>query len=178
MWFECRNCVCIYFSIIVFGIIYNFCCKISVDCTYTVLIKKFEIQSNFGRRVVLVRLILFGQRQRSTLWQGVHTRVLCIRWVHGCIPNSVHHIRHGHLPNVPENEPFLLKELIQAVLTPERTRISNNKVFKIIWNNMVVLFFGLGLNHSSNVTVFCLHINEVVGVILLLILIKLPSEKM
>ena len=98
MWFECRNCVCIYFSIIVFGIIYNFCCKISVDCTYTVLIEKFEIRSNFGRRVVLVRLILFGQRQSSG--RRVQGR-LCIRWVHGCIPNSVHRNRHVHLPNGP-----------------------------------------------------------------------------
>ena len=72
--------------------------KISVDCTYTVLIEKFEIRSNFGRRVVLVRLILFGQRQSSG--RRVQGR-LCIRWVHGCIPNSVHRNRHVHLPNGP-----------------------------------------------------------------------------
>ena len=67
-------------------------------------------------RVIRFSLInwymMVGQGRKVPL--QVHTRVLYIRWVRDCIPNSVHHIRHGHLPIVPGNEPFCLKKLIQA----------------------------------------------------------------
>ena len=56
--------------------------------------------------------MMVGQGHKVPLL--VHTRVLYIRWVRDCIPNSVHHIRHEHLPIVPGNEPFRLKKLIQA----------------------------------------------------------------
>ena len=70
-------------------------------------------------RVIRCSLInwymMVGQGRKVPLL--VHTRVLHMRWVRDCIPNSVHHIRHGHLPIVPGNEPFCLKKLIQAVLS-------------------------------------------------------------
>ena len=80
--------------------------------------------------------MMVGQGRKVPLL--VHTRVLYIRWVRDCIPNSVHRNHHGHLPIVPGNEPFCLKKLILAVLTPELTLISNNTVFKITQNNMIV----------------------------------------
>ena len=67
-------------------------------------------------RVIRCSLInwymMVGQGRKVPLL--VHTRVLHMRWVRDCIPNSVHHIRHGHLPIVPGNEPFRLKKLTQA----------------------------------------------------------------
>ena len=70
-------------------------------------------------RVIRCSLInwymMVGQGRKVPLL--VHTRVLHMRWVRDCIPNSVHHIRHGHLPIVPGNEPFCLKKLTQAVLS-------------------------------------------------------------
>ena len=59
--------------------------------------------------------MMVGQGRKVPLL--VHTWVLHMRWVRDCIHNNVHHIRHGHLPIVPGNEPFRLKKLIQAVLS-------------------------------------------------------------
>ena len=56
--------------------------------------------------------MMVGQGRKVPLL--VHTRVLYIRWVRDCIPNSVHRNRHGHLPIVPVNEPFRLKKLTQV----------------------------------------------------------------
>ena len=51
-----------------------------------------------GRIQGLFPQFQLGQRLHDKYYGG---QVLCKRWVRGCIPNSVHRNRHGHLPNEP-----------------------------------------------------------------------------
>ena len=54
-----------------------------------------------GRIQGLFPQFQLGQRLQHKYYGG---QVLCKRWVRGCIPNSVHRNRHGHLPNVPNQK--------------------------------------------------------------------------
>ena len=136
-------------------------------CPHEVVSESYRLTFK-APRVIRCSLInwymMVGQGRKVPL--QVHTRVLYIRWVRDCIPNSVHHIRHGHLPIVPGNEPFCLKKLIPAFLDFRGFNFHNfcfNAVFNsILFSSPLVLPSELDIRSFFPWVCFvCPHINSV-----------------